>query len=193
MKLFSFIVLFLLIATSANALDAKEDCKETGLAFKGRSFGEVREYQCTINNSYLTKYVLNGREELLRSQHTVTFATDNSTKKAGYEDGTLFLLQDASDPTLNCPPRMFLIDLTSDTPHVFAFGVKNACAEYHWASWGKKRSVIAIKDNIRFTYSNGKLSPPPDDFGDGTPLSRRYPEDGKPPRLWPFVEELTIK
>jgi hypothetical protein len=88
---------------------------------------------------------------------------------------------------------MFLIDLTGDKPRVYAFGVKNACAEYQWASWGKKHSVIAIKDNIRFTYSNGKLNPPPDDFGDGTPLSRRYPEDGKPQRLWPFVEELQIK
>jgi hypothetical protein len=106
---------------------------------------------------------------------------------------SLLAIQDSSDPTLFCPARMFLIDLTGDKPRVYAFGVKNACAEYQWASWGKKHSVIAIKDNIRFTYSNGKLNPPPDDFGDGTPLSRRYPEDGKPQRLWPFVEELQIK
>ena len=84
---------------------------------------------------------------------------------------------------------MYLIDLTGHKPRVFAFGVKNACAEYHWASWGKKRSVIAIKENIRFTYSNGKLTPPPSDFGDGIPLVRRYSEDQ---RNWPFVEELPI-
>ena len=110
----------------------------------------------------------------------------------GNKNNSLMAIQGPPDPELSCSSQIFLIDLTSTKPHVYAFGIKNACAEYHWASWGKKRSVIAIKDNIRFTYSNGNLSSPPDDFGDGTPLSRRFPEDGKSLRMWPFVEELPI-
>ena len=89
-----------------------------------------------------------------------------------------------NDPTLACTARMFLIDLTGNKTHIFDFGVKNACAEYHWASWGN-RSVIAIKENIRFTYSSGKLSPPSADFGDGTPLLRRDPVDDAAQRNWP--------
>lgn len=136
-------------------------------------------------NMAVDQFILDGKV-LISGAHPITFEDRNKEK-------TLFVIQGAYDPTLYCPTRMFLIDLTGDKSRVYAFGVKNACAEHHWASWGKKRSVIAIKDNIRFTYSNGKFSPPPNDFGDGTPLSRRYPEDGKPQKLWPFIEELQIK
>jgi hypothetical protein len=170
-----------------------EACKETGFSINGKIFGEITEYHCIAGNDYLTKYTLNKRQELLRGQHSVSFVSDNSTKLSNYKDGNLFIFQDSSDPNLGCPARMFLIDLSSDKPRVYAFGVKNACAEYHWASWGKKHSVIAIKDNIRFTYSNGKLTPPPPDFGDGTPISRSISTDNKPVRMWPFVEELPVK
>jgi hypothetical protein len=159
------------------------------------SYGDVKTHQGILERQEckepnrpgptISKYVLDGKV-LISGPSPITFENENKGKN-------LFALQGSYDPSLYCPNRMFLIDLTGEKPRVFAFGVKNACAEYHWASWGKKRSVIAIKENIRFTYSNGKLSPPPDDFGDGTPLSRRYPEDGKPPRVSPFVEELPVK
>ena len=134
--------------------------------------------------SSVSMFFLDGKT-LLKGANPITFEAEN-------KNATLFALQDSYDPNLACPARMFLIDLTNNKPRVFAFGVKNACAEYHWASWGKKRSVIAIKENIRFTYSNGKLTPPPPDFGDGIPLVRRYPEDAASQRNWPFVEELPI-
>ena len=35
-----------------------------------------------------------------------------------------------------------------------------ACNEFHWASWGEKRSVIALKNNVSFVYENGKITPP---------------------------------
>jgi hypothetical protein len=50
--------------------------------------------------------------------------------------------------------------MTSRPVKVFAFGVKTACNEFHWASWGKNRSVIALKKNVEFVYENGKLIPP---------------------------------
>lgn len=56
-----------------------------------------------------------------------------------------------------CPDRLYLIDLSKKPVTVIAFGVKKACNEFHWASWGKTRSVIALKNNVKFTYENGKM------------------------------------
>jgi len=67
-----------------------------------------------------------------------------------------------SEPQMKtgCSERLYLIDLAYKPPKVFAFGVKSACNEFHWASWGAKRSVIALKHNVKFIYENGKLIPP---------------------------------
>jgi hypothetical protein len=59
-----------------------------------------------------------------------------------------------------CPDRLYLIDLSMKPVKVIAFGVKKACNEFHWASWGEKRSVIALKNNVSFVYENGKITPP---------------------------------
>jgi hypothetical protein len=60
-----------------------------------------------------------------------------------------------------------LIDLTAPAPHVFAFGVKNACNEYQSSTWShKRRSVVTIHDNIHFFYFNGTLVPPDPDKSD---------------------------
>jgi hypothetical protein len=60
-----------------------------------------------------------------------------------------------------CAKNLYLLDLSASPPLVVAFGVKNACNEFHWASWGDKRSVIALKKNVKFVYENGRLTPPP--------------------------------
>lgn len=59
-----------------------------------------------------------------------------------------------------CPDRHYLIDLSMQPVKVIAFGVKKACNEFHWASWGEKRSVIALKNNVKFSYENGKMTLP---------------------------------
>ena len=59
-----------------------------------------------------------------------------------------------------CPDRLYLIDLSMKPAKVIAFGVKKACNEFHWASWGDKRSVIALKNNVSFVYENGRITPP---------------------------------
>ena len=64
-------------------------------------------------------------------------------------------------PETGCPDRLYLIDLSVRPVKVIAFGVKKACNELHWASWGEKRSVIALKNNVKFTYENGKMTLPP--------------------------------
>lgn len=60
-----------------------------------------------------------------------------------------------------CPDRIYLIDLSLKPVKVIAFGVKKACNVFHWASWGEKRSVIALKNNVKFIYENGKITLPP--------------------------------
>lgn len=59
-----------------------------------------------------------------------------------------------------CPDRLYLVDLSREPVKIIAFGVKKACNEFHWASWGSKRSVIALKKNVKFTYENGKMALP---------------------------------
>lgn len=59
-----------------------------------------------------------------------------------------------------CPDRLYLIDLSIKPTKVIAFGVKKACNQFQWASWGDKRSVIALKNNVSFVYENGKITPP---------------------------------
>lgn len=59
-----------------------------------------------------------------------------------------------------CASELYLVDIGRPSPKIIAFGVRKACNEFHWASWGAKRSVIAIKNNVRFVYENGKLIPP---------------------------------
>lgn len=59
-----------------------------------------------------------------------------------------------------CPDRHYLIDLSLTPVKVIAFGVKKACNEFQLASWGEKRSVIALKNNVKFTYENGKMIVP---------------------------------
>jgi hypothetical protein len=56
-----------------------------------------------------------------------------------------------------CNDRLYLVDLSIKPVKVIAFGVKKACNEFHWASWGEKRSVIALKNNVKFMYENGKM------------------------------------
>lgn len=184
---FALITFISLLSSMVVASDKPLDCRDAAWKIK-TAHGLLKSISCDAAphspQKWLTKWYLNDKE-LLWGYGSLGFEARNDEK-------SLIVLSDFNDPTLSCPARMFLIDLTGIQPRVFAFGVKNACAEYHWASWGKKRSVIAIKENIRFTYSNGKLTPPPADFGDGIPLLRRYPEDAQSQRNWPFVEELQI-
>lgn len=66
----------------------------------------------------------------------------------------------ASNAETGCAPRLYLLDLSMQPTKAIAFGVKNACNEFQWASWGTKRSVIALKNNVKFTYQQGKITPP---------------------------------
>lgn len=165
------------------SFSASEHCQDKGQLQTPK--GALGRYECNVAGTNKSKISLKGK--------TLIIGEAPITLEAANKQNTLVVYEGATDSNFACPINMYLIDLTGTAPRVFAFGIKNACAEYHWASWGKKRSVIAIKENVRFTYSNGKLIPPPADFGDGMPLSRRFPEDGKLKPLSPFVEEIPVK
>ncbi len=64
------------------------------------------------------------------------------------------------DPSTNCSSKLYMIDISVTPATVFEFGVKDACNEYEWASWGKGASVISLKENVRFLYKNRKMIPP---------------------------------
>jgi len=76
---------------------------------------------------------------------------------------------------------------------VTAFGVKKACNEFHWASWGEKRSVVALKSNVRFAYENGKMTSP--EGGEKLWKSIEPPHAGAGLSLEdavPFVEDVPL-
>jgi hypothetical protein len=96
-------------------------------------------------------------------------------------------------PLTGCPDQAYLIDLSLLPVKVFSFGVKKACNEFLKASWGAKRSVIALKKNVSFIYENGKLIPPK--AGEQLWKSIEPPHAGPGLKLedaQPFVEELAL-
>lgn len=127
-----------------------------------------------------------GDQRLVIGRYPVTFESANRSN-------TLFVLQGANKWEIRCPDQVFLIDLTGERPRVFSLGVNYSCAIFHWAKWSeKKRSAIALKDNVQFTYSNGKVIPPEDtDTKFGSPLG--YSVDlPKGAQVTAFVRELPL-
>jgi hypothetical protein len=186
------IFMFILLAAMSKITLAQEvnatTCKD-GTWKIHSPLGLITEQVCKTSEGspqkWATKYLLEGKPLLLR-YGSVSLQIAN-------KDDSLIVLQDFQNPQTGCPDRMFLMDLTGTAPRVFSFGVKNACNEYHWAKWSnKKRSVIALKFNVQFTYLNGKLIPPEDTDGDkfGTPLGYEAPTPATPPT--PFVQELAL-
>lgn len=92
-----------------------------------------------------------------------------------------------------CPDRLFFLDLSHKPFRVFSFGVRKACNEFQWSSWGKKRSVIALKNNVAFVYENGKFSLPA--AGEKLWSSIEPPHAGSGMTIEdvvPFAEELAL-
>ncbi len=81
------------------------------------------------------------------------------------KSGTYWIYTGSVDPKTYCPANLYLIDLSTTPPTSISFGVKNACNKFQWATWGKSGSVIALKNNVRFRYKDGKLTPPKADEG----------------------------
>ena len=75
--------------------------------------------------------------------------------------------------------------------HAFKFGVANANNEFQWASWGKNVSVIALKNNVKFVYKDGKITPPKADNDLWTSIKpTMFSTDVS--KLIPFAEEIPL-
>lgn len=118
--------------------------------------GPLRLQRCSGPRGKLEKWLL-GDREVLSGDAPIT---DKAQNKAG---SLVVFSGGAYVHGTGCQGELKLVDFTGATPRVFRFGVKNACNEFHWASWGARTSVIALKENVRFVYAEGVLSPPQKD------------------------------
>jgi hypothetical protein len=127
-----------------------------------------------------------GDQKLVVGKYPVNYESAN-------KNNSLIVLQSAQNDKIGCEDQVFLIDLAGDRPHVFSLGVTYSCGIFHWARWSeKKRSVIALKSNVQFTYMNGKVTPPEDtDTKFGSPYGYSYE---LPPgaQVTAFVHELPL-
>jgi hypothetical protein len=180
------LVVFLLsVSVSAQQSDA-EPC--TFSKQKTYPYGNVFRSQCgTAATGYRESIHLNGSPILSDTQ---LFDDDSNNDRSIriYTSGH-------ANAATGCAPRLYLIDFSKRPVKVIAFGVKKACNEFHWASWGEKRSVIALKHNVKFTYENGKMILPkpgeklwssiePPHAGEGLAMEDATPfaEDVPPPK-----------
>lgn len=143
-----FCTSFLLLASAA----AAEPVCEVSKARK-RPYGLISKTVCVLNNVAVREAInLNGKAVLSDKQLI--------QEEIGQAGALRIYSSGESDPTTGCAPRLYLLDMRGGKVRAMAFGVKNACNEFSWASWGDKRSVIALKKNVSFVYENGKLIPP---------------------------------
>jgi hypothetical protein len=105
-----------------------------------------------LNRAPTRKYVSVGGVKVLESSYLSEVDFDKNR--------THWIFRGDALPATGCPDRLYLVDLTVNPVKVVAFGIKKACNEFHWASWGDKRSVIALKNNVKFSYESGKMTLP---------------------------------
>lgn len=147
--------------------------------------GVLRRLRCTDTEfPTIDRWELDG-QLLLQGPYPIGRETRDDSKR-------LYVLSSASSPRTHCTENLFLLDLSTTQPRVFRFGVRHACNDYHWASWGKQRSVIAIKNNVRFVYANGRLTPPRHDVALMEKLQfSAYGGSNVFEEIVPFAEEIT--
>lgn len=145
-----FLPILLLLQITGCA--AKDTCEsERGIK---TPYGRITATECTDSKGATTRQWISLDEKRLLEDKKLS--ADLAVEKTR----TYWVF--AGHPTweTGCPDRLYLIDLSRKPVTVIAFGVKKACNEFHWASWGETRSVIALKNNVKFVYENGKMLPP---------------------------------
>jgi hypothetical protein len=146
-----FLLISILVALTASC-GAEETC-EQGRGIK-TSYGRLTTTECTDAKGYTTRqWVSLDQQKLLEGKF---LSGDLAIEKTR----TYWIFSGQALAETGCPDRLYLIDLSMKPVKVIAFGVKNACNLFHWASWGDKRSVIALKNNVSFVYENGRITSP---------------------------------
>jgi hypothetical protein len=153
MKLFKIVVVSIALSASLNCKAQPIDgqCETTPPLFT--KHGTISKTDCgTAEKGYRDTINVDGTRVLTDTQ-LFKEARDDSKAKWIFSSGK-------PHSETGCPDRIYLIDMSGRPIKVIAFGVKKACNEFHWASWGEKRSVIALKNNVKFIYENGRMTLP---------------------------------
>lgn len=152
MRCFNFVAIFFILSTAGVAHSEVTNECETSKPLK-TAFGLLSFTECIGPSAKAFDSVnLNG-QPLLRDRSLFRDDRDSERARWVYTSGTV-------DEKSACASKLYLLDISKNPPKVFAFGVRGACNKFDWASWGEKRSVIAIKKNVRFVYENGQLKAP---------------------------------
>jgi hypothetical protein len=178
-------VIVAVFALTSTAACSGEPVCETSKP-KARPYGDVSKTTCVTNNVAVRETInLNGRA-ILSDKQLIQDDINQGGSIRIYSSGGF-------DPVTGCAPRLYLLDMREGKSRAMAFGIKGACNEFAWASWGDKRSVIALKKNVAFIYENGKLTPPK--AGEQLWKSIEPPHAGSGLKMEdavPFVEELPL-
>jgi hypothetical protein len=146
----SLVLSAVLLSAFAHCLGA--DCEPSRRPTK-TPHGPIAEYYCEASpQSKPSHYVALDGVKVLQDSF---LARDDV-----HPSRSIWIFTGGGSIETGCATRLYLLDTSMEPVKVFAFGVKKACNEFHWASWGDKRSVIALKHNVKFVYENGKLTPP---------------------------------
>lgn len=135
----------------ASSVHAAEVC-EASAGLKTIS-GVLKVTDCTSNGVPIRSFLLLNEQKIVEDKALLADSSSVDRSLRIYTSGTFPV-------ETGCAAKLYLVDLSRHPVKVIAFGVKSACNEFHWASWGKKRSVIALKHNVQFVYEDGKLTPP---------------------------------
>jgi hypothetical protein len=115
--------------------------------------GLISKTECgTAATGYRDTIIVNGIPVL-----SDTRLYNESTNK---ERSIVIYSSGASNVETGCASRLYIADYSTAAAKVIAFGVKNACNEFQSVSWGENRSVISIKNNVKFIYENSKITLP---------------------------------
>jgi hypothetical protein len=142
---------FVVIIAARPAFAAPTGQCETSIPRK-TAYGEISRTECgTAQTGYSYTINVDG-VAVLKSSY---LSRQDFNEKLG-----IWIYRGESSDQTGCPEKHYLIDISKKPTKVIAFGVKNACNEFHWSSWGANRSVIALKRNVKFVYENGRLTLP---------------------------------
>lgn len=179
------LIVFIASAFLLKMAKAGEPVCETSKA-KIRPYGAISKTVCVLNNVAVREVVNMNGQAVLSDKQLIQEDIDQGGAIRLYSSGEF-------DPQTGCAPRMYLLDMRGGKVRTISFGVKNACTDFGWASWGEKRSVISLKKNVSFIYENGKLTPPK--AGEQLWKAIEPPHSGpglKVEDAVPFVEELAV-
>lgn len=94
---------------------------------------------------------------LIETEHGLSDTEFELIRKNGKTLRNRVLITEEVGP--QCPTRYYILDFSEKAPIVSTPFDNGRCSEYDWVSWGKKNTVIMLKDGSKFIYENGKVRP----------------------------------